>query len=79
MAREISVRQLSGSDGSFQMLTDMTVREFKRQLHGWLPCADESKRNMSSVEVVVGDTWLSLGNILHFCLLRFSGKSPLNC
>ena len=24
-------------------------------------------------------SWLSLGNILHFCLLRFGGKSPLNC
>ena len=24
-------------------------------------------------------TWLSLGNILHSCLLWFSGKSPLNC
>ena len=24
-------------------------------------------------------TWLSLGNISHFCLLWFSRKSPLNC
>ena len=24
-------------------------------------------------------TWLLLGNILHFCLLWFSGKSPLKC
>ena len=23
--------------------------------------------------------WLLLGNILHFCLLWFSGKSQLNC
>ena len=23
--------------------------------------------------------WLLLGNVLHFCLLWFSGKSPLNC
>ena len=23
--------------------------------------------------------WLSLGNILHFCFLWFSGKSPLSC
>ena len=24
-------------------------------------------------------SWLLLGNILHFCLLWFSGKFPLNC
>ena len=24
-------------------------------------------------------TWLLLGHILHFCLLWFGGKSPLNC
>ena len=34
----------------------MTVREFRRQLHGWLPCGDESQRKMSLVEVVVGAT-----------------------
>ena len=25
------------------------------------------------------NSWLFLGNILHFCLLWFSGKSPLGC
>ena len=25
------------------------------------------------------ETWLLLGSILHFCLLWFSGTSPLNC
>ena len=39
------------------MEADMTVREFKKQLHGRLPC-DASQRNISSVEVVVGDTAL---------------------
>ncbi|CAJ1381858.1 unnamed protein product [Effrenium voratum] len=55
MAREITVRQLSGAERAFEVLADVTVREFKRQLHGWLACADESQRNMSSVEVLVGD------------------------
>ena len=55
MARQIKVRQLSGKEESFQVSIRTTVSEFKRQLHGWLHCADESKRNMSSVEVVVGD------------------------
>ena len=49
------MRQLSGKADPFHLSTDMTLREFKRQLHEWLPCEDESKRNMSSVEVVVGD------------------------
>ena len=40
------------------MSRDMNVREFKRELHGWLPCGDESQRNMSSVEVIVGDNRL---------------------
>ena len=55
MAKEITVRQLSGQEGSFAVSTHTTIREFKRQLHAWLPCEDESKRNMSSVKVVVGD------------------------
>ena len=55
MAREMTVRQLSGEEDSFVVSTHTTIREFKRQLHAWLPCEDESKRNMSSVEVVVGD------------------------
>ena len=55
MAREITVRQLSGEEDSFVVSTHTTVREFNRQLHAWLHCEDESKRNMSSVEVVVGD------------------------
>ena len=55
MAREIAVRQLSGEEDSFVVSAHTTIREFKRQLHAWLPCEDESKRNMSSVEVVVGD------------------------
>ena len=54
MARKIAVRQLSGADKAFSVPTDTTIREFKRQLHGWLPCSDESKRNMSSVELVAG-------------------------
>ena len=33
----------------------MTVRELKIALHGWLSCEDEAKRDVSSVEVVVGD------------------------
>ena len=37
------------------MPKDMTLGEFKGRLHGWLPCADELKRSMSCVEVVVGD------------------------
>ena len=49
------MRQLSGAHEAFELLTDMTLREFKRQPHGWLPCADESKRSMSCVELVVGD------------------------
>ena len=53
MAKEITVRQMSGKEDSFKV-TPRTVRVLKRQLHGW-PCEDESKRNMSSVEVVVGD------------------------
>ena len=55
MAREITVRQLSGKADPFQLLPDMTLREFKRQLHGWLPCANESTRSMSCVEVAVED------------------------
>ncbi|CAJ1399818.1 unnamed protein product [Effrenium voratum] len=55
MARVITMRQLSGAHEAFELLTDMTLREFKRQPHGWLPCADESKRSMSCVELVVGD------------------------
>ena len=58
MAREIAVRQLSGEEDSFVVSTHTTIREFKTQLHVWLPCEDESKRNMSSVEVVVGDKHL---------------------
>ncbi|CAJ1403770.1 unnamed protein product, partial [Effrenium voratum] len=54
MAREITVRQLSGKADLFR-LTDRTVRELKRELHGWLPCNDESKRTISSVGLVVGD------------------------
>ena len=57
MAREIDVRQLSGEEDAFVVSTHTTMREFKRQLHAWLPC-DESKRNMSSVEVVAGDKHL---------------------
>ncbi|CAJ1346191.1 unnamed protein product [Effrenium voratum] len=34
---------------------DTTLRDFKTQLHRWLSCADEAKRRMSCVEVVVGD------------------------
>ena len=45
MAREITARQLSGAERAFEVLADVTVGEFKRQLHGWLACADESKRN----------------------------------
>ncbi|CAJ1402946.1 unnamed protein product [Effrenium voratum] len=55
MAKEITVRQLSGEEESFQVFPDMTVGEFKRQRRGWLRCADESMRNMSSVELVLGD------------------------
>ena len=58
MTREIAVRQLSGEEDSFVVSAHTTIREFKRQLHAWLPCEDESKRNMSSVEVVVGDKHL---------------------
>ena len=58
MAREIAVRQLSGEEDSFVVSAHTTIREFKRQLHAWLPCEDESKRNISSVEVVVGDKHL---------------------
>ena len=54
MAREITVRQLSGKEDSFVVSTHMTIREFKRQLRAWLPRKDDSKRNMSSVEVAVG-------------------------
>ena len=62
MAREITVRQLSGADDeAFELLPDVTLREFKRQLHGWLACADESRRSMSCVEVVVGD-WPLVNN-----------------
>ncbi|CAJ1360530.1 unnamed protein product [Effrenium voratum] len=53
MAREITVRQLSGAATAFAVPAGMTVRELKAALHGWLPCEDESKRNMSSVEVIV--------------------------
>ena len=51
-----------------------------------------TKNNWSSFKTVFIDTWrllisfcgfllswLVLGNILYFCLLWFSGKSPLNC
>ena len=58
MAREIAAKQLSGEEDSFVVSAHTTIREFKRQLHAWLPCEDESKRNMSSVEVVVGDKHL---------------------
>ena len=58
MAREIAVRQLSGEEDSFVASAHTTIREFKRQLHAWLACEDESKRNMSSFEVVVGDKHL---------------------
>ena len=58
MARTITVRQpLSGEEGVFEVLPRMTVREFRNALHGWLPC-DESKRKMSSVELIVGDAAL---------------------
>ena len=43
----VRVRQLSGAEEEFDLQADMTVREFKRELHGWLPCEDESKRNMA--------------------------------
>ena len=57
MAREITVHCApSGKEDVFELEADMTVREFKRQLHGWLPCGDELQRSMSSVEVVVADT-----------------------
>ena len=49
------MRQLSGKEESFEVSIHTTIKEFKRQLHVWLPCEDEAKRNMSSVEVVVGD------------------------
>ena len=54
MARETTVRQLSGKEESFQVSMHTSIGEFKRRLHGCLPCEDESRRNMSSVEMVVG-------------------------
>ncbi|CAJ1386892.1 unnamed protein product [Effrenium voratum] len=60
MARVITVHCApSGKEEAFELEADMTAREFKRQLHRWLPCGDDSQRNMSSVEVVVGETPLS--------------------
>ena len=33
----------------------------------------------SGPNALEGVSWLFLGNILHFCLLWFTEKSPLNC
>ena len=37
------------------------------------------KRNLTLIALKFADAWLLLGNYLTFCLLWFSGKSPLNC
>ena len=64
MARLITVRHLSGGEGLAEVLPHMSVRQFKRKLRGWLPCKDESNRNISSLQVVVGDRPLNNREIL---------------
>ena len=85
MAQVITVHCApSGKEEAFELEADTTVREFKRQLHGWLPCGNESQRNMSSVEVVVGDTPLLNDEMVSEAIpgaqvLAFLSIKPVKC
>lgn len=51
----VPVRQMNGKVILLEVTSCATVRELKRQLRGWQPCEDELTRQMTTVDLVLGE------------------------